>query len=128
MLEQTFIVYRLPVFSRNLRNALRKSRKVYFYDNGIRNSLINIFAPISLRNDKGALWENFIMSERLKKISYENQYCNRYFWRTSQQQEIDYIEEYDGRLHAYEFKFSQDFNTRIPLTFKTPILTIAFRW
>lgn len=82
MLEQTFIVYRLPVFSRNLRNALRKSRKVYFYDNGIRNSLINIFAPISLRNDKGALCENFFMSGRLKKISYENQYCNRYFWHT----------------------------------------------
>jgi len=116
-LEQAFIVYRLPAFSRNLRTELRKSRKVYFYDNGIRNSLINNFTPISLRNDKGALWENFLMTERLKKITYQNQYCNRYFWRTRNQQEIDYIEEFDGILHAYEFKFNQDSKVRAPMSF-----------
>ncbi len=116
-LEQAFIVYRLPSFSRNLRTELRKSRKVYFYDNGIRNSLINNFTPISLRNDKGALWENFLMTERLKKITYQNQYCNRYFWRTRNQQEIDYIEEFDGILHAYEFKFNQDSKVRAPMSF-----------
>ena len=116
-LEQAFIVYRLPAFSRSLRTELRKSRKVYFYDNGIRNSLINNFTPISLRNDKGALWENFLMTERLKKITYQNQYCNRYFWRTRNQQEIDYIEEFDGILHAYEFKFNQDSKVRAPMSF-----------
>lgn len=117
MLEQAFIVFRLPAFNRNLRTELRKSKKVYFYDNGIRNSLINNFAPLSLRNDKGALWENFIMTERLKKISYENHFCNRYFWRTKDQQEIDYIEEFDGFLHAYEFKFNQDAKVKPPIGF-----------
>lgn len=127
MLEQAFIVYRLPAFSRNLRTELKKSRKIYFYDNGIRNSLINNFAPLSLRNDRGALWENFLMGERLKKITYQYHFCNRHFWRTSQQQEIDYIEEFDGRLHAYEFKFNQNSSARIPLTFKNAYSDHSFQ-
>lgn len=115
LLEKSFIVFRLGTFSRNLRNELKKSRKIYFYDNGLRNAIINQFNPLELRNDKGALWENFMISERLKHISYNQRYANRYFWRTSAQQEIDYIEEYEGKLHAYEFKFSKK-----PTTLKFP--------
>jgi predicted AAA+ superfamily ATPase len=117
LLEQAFVVYRLPSFGRNLRNEINKGRKIYFYDNGIRNSVINNFAPLNLRADKGALWENYLMAERLKKITYGQQYCNRYFWRTRQQQEIDYIEEYDGVLHAFEFKYTKNSGSKLPLTF-----------
>lgn len=117
MLEQAYVIYRLPSFSRNLRNEINKGRKIYFYDNGIRNSIINNFAPLNLRTDKGALWENFLLTERLKKVSYGQIYCNRYFWRTRQQQEIDYIEDYDGILHSFEIKFSPETRTKIPLTF-----------
>jgi len=117
LLEQAFVIYRLPSFSRNLRNEINKGRKIYFFDNGIRNSIINNFSPLNLRTDKGALWENFLMSERLKKISYGQLYCNRYFWRTRQQQEIDYIEDYDGVLHAFEYKYSPELRSKLPLTF-----------
>lgn len=117
LLEQTFVIYRLPTFSRNIRSELNKARKIYFYDNGVRNSIINNFAPLNIRADKGALWENFLMAERLKKIVYRNQQCNRFFWRTSQQQEIDYIEEFDGVLNTYEFKFGANATARLPLTF-----------
>jgi uncharacterized protein len=116
-LEQAFVIYRLPSFSRNVRNEINKGRKIYFFDNGIRNSIINNFSPLNLRTDKGALWENFLMSERLKKISYGQLYCNRYFWRTRQQQEIDYIEDYDGVLHAFEFKYGPESRSKVPLTF-----------
>jgi len=117
LLEQAFIVYRLPSLSRNLRNEINKGRKIYFYDNGIRNILINNFSPLNLRTDKGALWENFLVTERLKKTTYEQLFCNRYFWRTSQQQEIDYIEDYAGILRAYEFKFAANTKKRTPLSF-----------
>jgi len=117
LLEQAFVIYRLPSFSRNLRNEINKGRKIYFFDNGIRNSIINNFSPLNLRTDKGALWENFLMSERLKKISYGQLYCNRYFWRTRQQQEIDYIEDYDGVLHAFKYKYSPELRSKLPLTF-----------
>lgn len=117
MLEQAFIIFRLPALSRNVRTELRKSRKIYFYDTGIRNSLISNFSPIALRNDKGALWENFLITERLKKISYQNLFRNRYFWRTKTQQEIDYIEEYDGILSTFELKFNENSKATLPLTF-----------
>lgn len=106
LLEKSFIVYRLGTFNRNLRDELKKSRKIYFYDNGLRNAIIKQFSPIGMRDDVGALWENFLMAERLKKIHYNRLYCNRFFWRNQAQQEIDYIEERDGQLHAYEFKWS----------------------
>lgn len=106
LLEKTFVVFRLRSFSRNLRNELKKSRKIYFYDNGIRNAIINNFQPIDLRTDQGALWENFLVSERQKFLHFQEIYANRYFWRTKQQQEIDYIEDRDGQLHACEFKWS----------------------
>lgn len=106
LLEQTFIIFRLSSLRRNLRNELKKARKIYFYDNGIRNALISNFAPPELRNDTGALWENFLMSERVKFNHYSSKWVNTYFWRTTAQQEIDYIEEYDGKIYAYEFKWN----------------------
>jgi predicted AAA+ superfamily ATPase len=117
LLEQSFVVFRLQALSRNVRNELKRSRKIYFYDNGIRNILINNFLPLALRNDKGALWENYLVSERKKRNHYYHYYCNTYFWRTTQQQEVDYIEERNGILHAFEFKYSDNKRTRLPLTF-----------
>lgn len=105
-LEKAFIIYRLPSLSRNIRNELKKSKKVYFYDNGIRNAILGNFSPLALRQDKGALFENYLISERLKILQYEGVLPHRYFWRTTQQQEIDYIEEYDGNIDIYEFKWT----------------------
>lgn len=107
LLEEAYIIFRLSSFSRNLRSELKFSRKIYFYDNGIRNAVINQFNPLSLRNDTGALWENLMISERMKFIEYHRLYRNTYFWRTNRQQEIDYLEEYDGKLVAYEFKWQE---------------------
>ena len=117
LLEQTFIILRLSPFSRNLRNELTKKRKFYFIDNGIRNALISNYNPVGLRQDIGQLWENFLISERLKYNHYHFQYVNSYFWRTHQQQEIDYLEEKDGKLYAWEFKWSKEKRYRFPKTF-----------
>jgi len=117
LLEKTFIIFRQTGFSRNLRTELKRTRKIYFYDNGIRNALLGAFQPIDLRVDIGALWENFMVSERVKRNAYHRFYGNRYFWRTMEQQEIDYLEEYDGRLFAYEFKWNPGKSARAPKTF-----------
>ncbi len=117
LLEKCYIIFRLPSFCRNLRNELKHSRKIYFYDNGIRNALISNFAPIQNRTDVGALWENFAVSERMKYCQYQDLWCNRYFWRTHKQKEIDYIEEYDGKLHAYEFKYNPRKPAKVPKDF-----------
>ena len=117
MLEKSFVIFRLPSFSRNIRNELRKSRKIYFYDNGIRNSIIANYSPVELRNDTGSLWENYLVSERLKRQHYLGKTYNSYFWRTTQQQEIDYIEEYEGKLYAYEFKWNSGRNVKLSQTF-----------
>ena len=106
LLEKSYIIFRLGSYSNNLCNELKKSKKIYFIDNGIRNALISSFNPIELRNDTGALWENFIISERQKYRAYHNIYANTYFWRTHAQQEIDYLEERNGTLYAYEFKWN----------------------
>lgn len=106
LLEKCYIVFRLNAFNRNLRNELKKSKKVYFYDNGIRNAVIQNFAPLALRNDTGALWENFFISERIKANEYAGRYARSYFWRTTDQQEIDYIEEIDGEFTAFEMKWN----------------------
>ena len=106
LLEKCYIVFRLGAFSRNLRTELKKSKKIYFYDNGIRNAVIQNFAPLSMRNDTGALWENFFISERIKANEYEGRYAKSYFWRTTQQQEIDYIEESDGQFAVFEMKWN----------------------
>jgi predicted AAA+ superfamily ATPase len=117
LLEEAFIIFRIPSFSRNLRNELVRSKKIYFFDNGIRNAVINQFNPLSLRNDIGALWENLMISERIKYNEYRRLFRNIYFWRTSRQQEIDYLEEYDGKLHAYEFKWREIKKIKPPATF-----------
>ena len=117
LLERAFVIFRLPAFSRNLRNELKKTRKIYFYDNGIRNAVIKQFAPIELRNDVGALWENFCVSERMKRNYFLGYNFNCYFWRTTQQQEVDYIEEADGKLSAFEFKYNPKSKAKAPLTF-----------
>ena len=116
---QAFIIFRLGTFSRNLRNELKNNRKIYFYDNGIRNAIIANFSAVENRNDAGALWENYLISERMKKNSYDGIMANTAFWRTKEQQEIDYLEERDGNLCAYEFKWSEAAakKTRVPLTF-----------
>lgn len=106
LMEKCFIVFRLPALSRNLRTELKKSRKIYFYDTGIRNAVLQNFAPIALRNDMGALWENFVIVERIKMNHYEGLYPKYYFWRTTSQQEIDFIEETDGVFNAYEMKWN----------------------
>ncbi len=108
LLEKGFIIFTLNGFNRNLRNELKFAKKVYFWDNGVRNSLINNFNPIGLRDDKGALWENYVISERLKRNNYFNPFIKSYFWRTTSQQEIDYIEETDGKLTAYEIKWNEN--------------------
>ena len=118
LLEKCFIVFRLPAFSRNLRNELKKNRKIYFFDNGVRNAILQNFTPLSLRADVGALWENFFISERLKANHYGGHYAKSYFWRTKSQQEIDYIEECDGSLRAFELKWNpKRANTSIPTSF-----------
>jgi predicted AAA+ superfamily ATPase len=117
LLTLAYVVYPLPSFSRNLRNEIKKNRKIYFYDNGIRNAIIQNFNPIALRNDIGALWENFLISERLKRNQYFKQYTNAYFWRTRQQQEVDYVEEKDGKVYGYEFKWSAKAKAKIPSSF-----------
>lgn len=117
LLEQSKVIFRLSSFSRNLRNELKSARKIYFHDNGVRNSLINNFQPIELRDDIGKLWENFLISERMKYLHYNEIYRNQWFWRTTAQQEIDYIEEGDGSLTAFEFKWSKWKQPKMPITF-----------
>lgn len=117
LLEQCFVVFRLGSFNRNLRVELAKSQKVYFYDLGVRNALIQAFAPLALRNDVGALWENFCVLERLKYTDNNGVKLNRYFWRTYDQKEIDYIEERDGVLTGFEFKWNPDKKVRVPELF-----------
>lgn len=118
LLEKCYVVFRLSALSRNVRTELKKSRKIYFYDNGIRNALIHNFNPTGIRQDIGALWENFFISERIKYNHYNARYVNMYFWRTTQQQEIDYVEEADGSMTAFEMKWnSKKANATIPSTF-----------
>lgn len=106
LLEKTYIIFRLNGLNRNVRNEIKKGKKIYFYDNGIRNAVLGNFLPLSSRMDTGALWENFLISERHKFLVNKDIEVHRYFWRTTQQQEIDYIEELDGRLFAFEFKWN----------------------
>lgn len=127
LLEKSFVVFRIPSFSRNIRNELKKSRKIYFYDNGIRNAVIKQFNPLSLRNDEGALWENFLVSERMKYINYNFHYCNRYFWRTHAQQEIDYVEDKDGLLSAFEFKWNPKKKGKMPKAFSAAYENSEFK-
>lgn len=117
LLEQSFVVFRLRSFNRNLRNEVSKSQKVYFYDLGVRNAVIQAFAPLKLRTDVGALWENFCILERLKHTDNNGVGMNRYFWRTKDQSEIDYIEEKDGVLTGFECKWNPEKKVRSPKLF-----------
>ena len=117
LLEKTFVIFRVPGFSRNLRSEVTKTSRYYFRDNGIMNTVINNFNSLSLRNgnDVGALWENFIVSERMKKQEYQRMHSNNYFWRTYERQEIDLVEEHDGRLFGYEIKYNKPSTSAPPL-------------
>jgi predicted AAA+ superfamily ATPase len=117
LLEQCFVIFRLGSFSRNIRNELKFSRKIYFYDNGIRNALIADFSIPELRKDVGPLWENFLVSERKKKLEYEGLVKNTWFWRTTDQKEIDYLEEGNGVITAYEFKWNPAAKYKTPKVF-----------
>lgn len=107
LLEKTFIIFRISGFSKNLRKEISKNSKIYFWDNGIRNAVISNFNPAGLRNDMGTLWENYIISERLKFMAYHRIPSSNFFWRTYDQQEIDWIEERGGSLYAYEIKYEK---------------------
>lgn len=118
LLEKAFVLFRVPAYSRNVRNEIKKGRKIYFLDNGIRNAIIGNFLPLASRTDTGALWENYLVSERLKMLSSKGVHASAYFWRTTQQQEIDYIEEQGQILLACEFKWSAaKKKSRFPATF-----------
>jgi predicted AAA+ superfamily ATPase len=117
VLEQSFVIFTLRAFSRNLRKEIKKSVKIYFYDTGIRNGLIQNYHQLSLRDDVGALWENYCIAERQKRNSSHSRKVNSYFWRTYEQKEIDYIEEEGGRLQAYEFKWNPKKKARVPAEF-----------
>jgi predicted AAA+ superfamily ATPase len=117
LLEKAFVIFRLPSYSKNLRNELSSKVKIYFYDTGIRNALISDYRPFDNRNDKDALWENFLIAERKKANHYNLKYVKTYFWRTHQKQEIDYIEEADGHLFVYEIKWKPKAKFRIPKAF-----------
>ena len=118
LLEKSFVIFRLRSFSRNLRNELKKSTKIYFWDNGIRNAVINDFSVLNLRQDKGKLWENFLVGERIKSNFNKNRWVKSYFWRTLQKQEIDYIEEENGKINAYEFKWNTKAKRTTPPSFQ----------
>jgi hypothetical protein len=105
LFEKGFVIYNLRGFSRNLRKEISKKSKYYFLDNGVRNAVISNFNPLELRDDGGMLWENFLITERLKKQAYRGPHANNYFWRTWDQKEVDFIEEREGRLFGYEFKW-----------------------
>ena len=117
VLEQTFIIFRMPSFSRNLRKELGKRYKIFFYDLGLRNTLINNFNPLKLRNDVGQMWENYIIAERMKYHSYLQTSVNHYFWRTYDQQEIDLIEDKSGKITGYEMKWNPKRKHRVPKVF-----------
>lgn len=120
LLQKAYVVFLLPALNRNVRNEIKKGKKIYFYDCGIRNAIINNFKSLASRTDAGALWENYVIAERMKFLRYENIDVNHYFWRTTQQQEIDLIEEQEGGdLHAFEFKWGKQDKVRFPKTFTT---------
>lgn len=117
LLEKSFVIFRLTSFSRNLRKEIEKGQKIFFYDLGIRNAIIQNFNPLELRNDIGGLWENFCIAERIKYLNNHRIFANTYFWRTYDQKEIDFIEEHNGKLTTFEFKFNKQAKVKIPTEF-----------
>lgn len=127
LLEQSYIIFRLGSFSRNLRNELKFARKIYFWDCGIRNAVIGNYQMLESRLDTGALFENYMVAERLKKLRYEKSYAKSYFWRSKLKQEIDYIEEMDGQLSAVEFKWNPNRKAAMPLSFSRSYPDVDFK-
>ncbi len=127
LLSKVFIIHRVGGFSRNLRKEISKSSRWYFYDNGIRNALIANLNPINLRNDIGQLWENYAISERLKMQHYNKTLVYNYFWRTYDQQEIDWIEDRGGKLYGYEFKWNEKKKVKVPTAWKNTYTDSEFR-
>ena len=127
LLEQSYIIFRLGSFSRNLRNELKFARKIYFWDCGIRNAVIGNYQMAENRMDIGALFENYMVSERLKKLCYMKSHAKSYFWRSKQKQEIDYIEEIDGQLSAVEFKWNPNKKASMPLSFSRSYPDVSFQ-
>lgn len=118
ILEKSYIIFRLKSYARNLRNELKASRKIYFWDLGIRNAVIGNYSQVESRTDVGNLWENFVIAERLKKNHYDGSYAQSWFWRTQQQKEIDYLEEADGEIKAFEIKWNErKTHTKCPVIF-----------
>lgn len=118
LLCHAFVIYKLPSFSRNLRNEIKTNQKIYFYDNGIRNVVIGNLQPLHMRNDISQLWENFLISERMKYNAYHQRHAKSYFWRTTTQREIDYVEDSDGQISAFEFKWAKHKKTKIDKEFQ----------
>jgi predicted AAA+ superfamily ATPase len=117
LLEKSFVVFRLNSFSKNIRNEIKANKKIYFYDTGVRNMVIGNFNALALRQDKGALWENFMMAERMKLLSYSQSLAKPYFWRTTTQQEVDYIETNADAVSAFEFKWASTKKAKLPKSF-----------
>jgi predicted AAA+ superfamily ATPase len=117
ILQKGFVIFKIDSFNKNLRNEIKKNKKIYFYDNGVRNMVLGNFNNLELRQDTGALWENFLMSERMKQNIYKSSYAKMYFWRTKQQQEVDLVEEKNGELTGFEFKWNAKKNSKLPKTF-----------
>ena len=117
LLEKSFVIFRLTSFSKNIRNEIKANKKIYFYDNGVLNMLIGNFNALEFRQDKGALWENFLVSERMKQLSYTQSIAKPYFWRTTTQQEIDYIEINSDKVSAFEFKWATTKKAKLPKSF-----------
>lgn len=126
LLCKVFVLFKAEGFSRNLRKEITKSSKWYFYDNGIRNALIKNFKPLHLRNDIGQLWENYLIYERIKKQAYTKQIVSNYFWRTYDQQELDWLEEQNDQLKAFEFKWSNTKKSKIPRAFEKAYTNASF--
>lgn len=118
LLEKAFVIFRLNSFSKNIRNEIKANRKIYFYDNGVRNMLIGNFNSLEFRQDKGSLWENFLVSERIKLLSYSQSVAKPYFWRTTAQQEIDYLETNADAVSAFEFKWASLKKVKLPKSFE----------
>lgn len=117
LLEKAFVIFKLPALSNNVRNEIKKGRKIYFYDNGIINAVTGNFNPLAQRTDIGSLWENYIISERIKLLNIQQSEASYYFWRTTQQQEIDYIEKSTDQILACEIKWNAKSKYKIPVTF-----------
>lgn len=126
LLADTFIIFNLRGYSRNLRKEISKNTKWYFFDNGIRNALISNLNPLELRNDQGILWENYVLAERIKYQHYNSLLANNFFWRTYDGQEIDWIEERSGSLYAYEMKWQKPY-AKVPQAWKNAYPESSFQ-